>query len=135
MDKRLVFGLVILALVAFAVLAFSPVAEAARAKQCSDGIDNDGDAKVDYPADPGCTSAHDDNEFNVWPNSCSDTDGGFVPTIAGTVSGYSGGAPYTNSDSCLNTTYLKEWYCRGVNATNSNYNCGGNSTCVGGRCV
>jgi hypothetical protein len=32
------------------------------AAQCSDGIDNDGDGFVDYPADPGCTSASDTTE-------------------------------------------------------------------------
>jgi hypothetical protein len=30
--------------------------------QCADGIDNDGDSLIDYPADPGCTSAVDDDE-------------------------------------------------------------------------
>src|SRR3989344_8840690 len=30
--------------------------------QCSDGLDNDGDTFVDYPTDPGCTSAEDDSE-------------------------------------------------------------------------
>ncbi|MHC4993142.1 MAG: thrombospondin type 3 repeat-containing protein, partial [Planctomycetota bacterium] len=29
---------------------------------CSDGIDNDGDGLIDYPADPGCLSADDDRE-------------------------------------------------------------------------
>lgn len=32
------------------------------APQCSDGIDNDGDGKIDYPADPGCSSASDTSE-------------------------------------------------------------------------
>ncbi len=32
--------------------------------QCSDGIDNDGDGRVDYPDDPGCYSAADDDEAN-----------------------------------------------------------------------
>lgn len=31
--------------------------------QCSDGIDNDNDRYVDWPSEPGCTSAGDDNEF------------------------------------------------------------------------
>ena len=31
---------------------------------CSDGIDNDGDALTDYPDDPGCDSANDNDEFN-----------------------------------------------------------------------
>ena len=30
--------------------------------QCSDGIDNDGDGKVDFPADEGCAFANDDSE-------------------------------------------------------------------------
>jgi hypothetical protein len=30
--------------------------------QCADGIDNDGDALVDYPTDPGCAFANDDTE-------------------------------------------------------------------------
>lgn len=32
------------------------------ASACSNGRDDDGDAKVDYPADPGCTSASDTDE-------------------------------------------------------------------------
>ena len=30
---------------------------------CADGIDNDGDGMVDYPADHGCTDAGDDSEW------------------------------------------------------------------------
>ena len=33
--------------------------------QCSDGIDNDGDGKIDFPADPGCTDASDNDETDV----------------------------------------------------------------------
>src|SRR5206468_1041110 len=29
---------------------------------CSDGVDNDGDNKIDFPADPGCTNAADTSE-------------------------------------------------------------------------
>jgi hypothetical protein len=36
--------------------------------QCSDGLDNDGDGLIDYPADPGCTSAGDDSELD--PGVC-----------------------------------------------------------------
>ncbi|HLG24200.1 MAG TPA: PEGA domain-containing protein, partial [Candidatus Nanoarchaeia archaeon] len=42
-------------------------------KACSDGTDNDGDGKIDYPNDPGCTSGDDDSETD--PNTlyqCSD---------------------------------------------------------------
>lgn len=31
---------------------------------CADGLDNDGDGRIDYPADPGCTSATDTDETN-----------------------------------------------------------------------
>ncbi|MBU1151241.1 hypothetical protein KJ632_00255, partial [Patescibacteria group bacterium] len=30
--------------------------------QCADGIDNDADGEIDYPADPGCSNADDNNE-------------------------------------------------------------------------
>lgn len=32
---------------------------------CADGIDNDGDGLIDYPADPGCTSTSDTDETNA----------------------------------------------------------------------
>jgi large repetitive protein len=45
--------------------------------QCLDGIDNNGDGRSDYPADPGCTSFSDDTESTVCPGSscpvCSDS--------------------------------------------------------------
>ena len=34
------------------------------ATECSDGIDNDGDGKIDFGSDPGCSSADDDSEDN-----------------------------------------------------------------------
>ena len=42
--------------------------------KCSDGIDNDGDGKIDYPNDPGCASPSGDDETDpaVEP-VCSDT--------------------------------------------------------------
>ena len=44
--------------------------------QCSDGIDNDGDLLIDYPADLGCDSAADDNEVNAQPCNSATTSGG-----------------------------------------------------------
>lgn len=35
--------------------------------QCSDGIDNDNDGKIDFPADPGCFSNSDNSEINLPP--------------------------------------------------------------------
>ncbi len=40
--------------------------------QCSDGIDNDGDGLTDYPADPGCSSSTDNDEYNAPTPQCSD---------------------------------------------------------------
>lgn len=34
---------------------------------CSDAADNDGDGAVDYPGDPGCSSAGDESEFAECP--------------------------------------------------------------------
>jgi len=34
----------------------------ALGEACSDGIDNDGDQKIDFPADPGCASPTDESE-------------------------------------------------------------------------
>ena len=38
---------------------------AAPTYACSNGADDDGDGKVDYPADPGCTSTTDNDEYNA----------------------------------------------------------------------
>ena len=35
---------------------------AVKKAQCSDGVDNDGDGRIDFPADPGCSSSTDDSE-------------------------------------------------------------------------
>jgi PKD repeat protein len=52
------------------VLAHSPGTH----PQCSDGLDNDGDGLVDYPADPGCENASDNDESNHVPvlHQCND---------------------------------------------------------------
>jgi hypothetical protein len=40
--------------------------------QCSDGVDNDGDGRTDFPDDPGCSSAADDSEGGSGGTQCSD---------------------------------------------------------------
>jgi uncharacterized protein YkwD len=35
------------------------------AAACSNGVDDDGDGKVDHPADPGCSSPSDTDEYNA----------------------------------------------------------------------
>ncbi|MBU1519182.1 hypothetical protein KJ973_00580, partial [Patescibacteria group bacterium] len=46
------------------ILSFTTKAVEVVTYQCNDGIDNDGDTKTDYPNDPGCTSATDNDEYN-----------------------------------------------------------------------
>jgi hypothetical protein len=45
--------------------------EVSHVRACSDGIDNDGDGLIDFPADPGCDSPSDNDESNVLAQ-CSD---------------------------------------------------------------
>ena len=47
-----------------------PVQVVAPLPVCGDGVDNDGDGRVDFPTDPGCASASDDDEAD--PSACSD---------------------------------------------------------------
>lgn len=42
-----------------------PAPAAASDPECDDGKDNDGDGKIDFPADPGCRSALDTSENDL----------------------------------------------------------------------
>ncbi len=44
--------------------------------QCEDGLDNDSDTLIDYPSDPGCTSATDNDETNTVPCNTATNSGG-----------------------------------------------------------
>ena len=71
------------------------------------------------------------------PDSCSDTDGGWVSTIQGTVSGYLSEQYYNSTDYCFNSTVVVEFYCVGNYSYNSTMGCDPylNQTCVNGACV
>ncbi|HEV2057835.1 MAG TPA: hypothetical protein VGR11_00675, partial [Solirubrobacteraceae bacterium] len=43
------------------------VVTVAAAPECSDGLDNDGDGRIDFPLDPGCAGASDNNEVDPPP--------------------------------------------------------------------
>jgi poly(hydroxyalkanoate) depolymerase family esterase len=42
---------------------------------CNDGVDNDSDGNIDYPADPGCSSAADNDETDAPPPAPACDDG------------------------------------------------------------
>lgn len=50
---------------------------------CSDNLDNDSDGLTDYPADPGCTSDTDDDEYNAPAVSCEQI-AGSATMVSGT---------------------------------------------------
>jgi hypothetical protein len=121
--------------------------------ECDDGIDNDGDNAIDM-ADEGCSSPNDNDETNCGdsvceggetpvtcpadcgiPDSCSDTDGGLIEWIFGTVSGFFSGSPYSNADFCVDNTTLIEYSCLGNYVYSWNISCTGNYTgCDSGEC-
>ena len=47
------------------VISINGIVTPTPADACSDGVDNDGDTLTDFPADPGCSSAMDNDESNV----------------------------------------------------------------------
>jgi hypothetical protein len=56
--------------------------------ECSDGVDNDGDGKIDFPADPECSSADDDDESDGKKGAgagagLADTGADIAPLLAG----------------------------------------------------
>ena len=53
-------------------------ATCAPVTQCSDGIDNDGDGKIDFPNDPECKSADDDSEAPECSNGKDDDGDGKI---------------------------------------------------------
>ncbi|MFH0977908.1 MAG: hypothetical protein V1837_01265 [Candidatus Woesearchaeota archaeon] len=145
--------------------------------QCKDGVDNDGDGRIDFPSDPGCSSKTDNSELNLnvqcddgldndgdklvdmkdagcasltdndesncgdrvceggetvascpvdcgYPNSCSDTDGGNIIEVLGTVSGYLSNSWYSNADYCIDSGTIAEYYCSASTKQAAQISCG-----------
>jgi hypothetical protein len=65
--------------------------------QCSDGVDNDGDGAVDYPAEAACSSA-DDNDEGDFKAGCQD----------GVDNDKDGATDYPNDFSCSSSQDLDE---------------------------
>jgi hypothetical protein len=72
---------------------------------CSDGTDNDGDTKMDYPADPGCTSTLDNDETDTCPGAgcpaCSD----------GADNDSDGSMDYPADTRCGSASFFLEAFC------------------------
>ncbi len=68
--------------------------------QCSDGIDNDGNGKIDYPTDPGCSSPTDNVEYPI--PSCS-----FSASPTSITTGHSSSLSWScsNATSCTGTNF------------------------------
>jgi len=73
----------------------------------------------------------------IIPDSCSDTDGGFVVGTQGTVSGYFFEESYSDTDFCVDNTTITEYYCGGDYAYNWTGSCVTNTTssCTSGACI
>jgi hypothetical protein len=72
---------------------------------CTDGVDNDGDGKVDYPADPGCTSHAADEETDPTP----------LPTCSDSIDNDANGPiDWPGDRSCFAASANTEGFCRGA---------------------
>ncbi len=156
MDNTKITIITALFLMGILIVGFALAKPGTRAKkECNDGIDNDGDEAIDME-DTGCDSKGDNDETDCGDgvceggevcdeciadcghcDSCSDTDGGPVVYVQGTISGYDDDQPYENTDYCLDATNLREYYCNDVNPASYDYNCYVNETgsCSNGACV
>lgn len=73
-TARLVFTCIVSALLFPSALGAgtADVSVQVRFFECDDGVDNDGDALIDYPDDAGCDNATDDDETDMAVPQCSD---------------------------------------------------------------
>jgi hypothetical protein len=67
--------------------------------------------------------------------SCSDTDGGIIPSKLGTTSGYFKSRVFSHTDYCADASNLKEYYCSGTTEMSAKISCGndtyGAAYCLG----
>ena len=73
-----------------------PVSVRSALTACNDGTDNDSDGVVDYPNDPGCSSASDGDETNIISGNSGGGGGGIlitepIPTTSTVIGAVNGG--------------------------------------------
>jgi len=68
--------------------------------QCEDTLDNDGDGKIDYPADPGCTGLTDNDETDQPPPPPSGAANLWIDTNGGTCTRKATAAAYADAAAC-----------------------------------
>ena len=57
------------------------------------------------------------------PNSCSDSDGGMIPETFGNVTGYLDNNYFSNSDYCVDSGNIAEYFCNGTSKQNQAQSC------------
>lgn len=83
-----------------------------------------------------CTSSCTFNETQCNDAACTDSDGGVVPSVKGTVNWTWYGNNYTYTDHCYNADILNEYSCDGYNLDVDYIDCSTtNQTCMNGVCV
>ena len=72
MNKKAKIASVLSILLVLSLLSFAVIAKrgGGPAKECRDGIDNDGDGAIDWPADAGCSNKNDNDESNCGDLVC-----------------------------------------------------------------
>jgi hypothetical protein len=71
---------------------------------CSDGVDNDGDGKIDYPNDPGCDSPSDNDETDDCPS------GPNCPECGNNIDDNNNGkTDYPAEPNCIAASTSSEW--------------------------
>lgn len=76
---------------------------------CSDGMDNDGDGKTDYPFDPGCTSVNDTDESDT----CFPTAGPDCPQCGnGIDDDLDMKTDFPADSSCPDASFFHENFCK-----------------------
>jgi len=61
-NKKLLIAVSVIVLLLVVTFAVSGARFKRSAAACNDGLDNDGDTKIDYPSDTGCSSKRDKSE-------------------------------------------------------------------------